>query len=73
MNLNKLHDLNHELQAALRQEDLPRIEAALLNMMVANNDLRKLKHGAWLRENPRAKEKKHEKKADTFGPYTVPG
>ena len=74
MNLKKLHDLNHVLQASIQNEDLDGIQASLLEMMIANNEIRKLHHLEWLKKNPKAKERNGQvKKPHPPGPYTVPG
>lgn len=53
MNLKKLTDLNHHLQAAIQSQDIVMVEAALLEMMVEVNDVRKLCHLQWLKKNPK--------------------
>lgn len=47
MNLTELTNLNHQLQAAIRREDLDTIKDTLLDMCVCVNTLRNIKHEEW--------------------------
>jgi hypothetical protein len=51
MNLKKLTDQNHLLQAAFQRGDLCDIQNELLKMMVIANELRKEQHLNWERNN----------------------